>query len=165
MKTSPLFAVLFCLISSVIFAQNKEFSIVKTAVAEVRIPGEWKQLNTTDDSGQTYLKNNEDVVIAVAMNPKKAYSFFETGKSDFDNVKAFYKWDSDYRKEGNFKTNKIKENAKLQYVIWKFNDGKLDNVFLFGSVKDNFINLLVFTDNWTEAQKIEFLENLYKLNR
>ncbi len=53
----------------------------------------------------------------------------------------------------------------MGYVIWKFNDKKLDNVFLFGSSKDNFLNLLVYTNSWSENEKIEFLENLYKLNK
>lgn len=77
---------------------------------------------------------------------------------------AFYKWDSDYREEINFKTVKIKENSKLEYVIWKFNDGKMDNIFLFASVRDNFLNLLIYTDRWNEDEKVTFLENIYKLN-
>jgi len=79
-------------------------------------------------------------------------------------VVAFYKWDSDYREEINFKTVKIKENSKLEYVIWKFNDGKMDNIFLFASVRDNFLNLLIYTDRWNEDEKVTFLENIYKLN-
>ena len=37
--------------------------------------------------------------------------------------------------------------------------------FLFGSSKDNFLNLLVYTDKWSEEQKINFLEELYQLNK
>lgn len=68
-------------------------------------------------------------------------------------------------KENNFKTKKIKENSKQEYIIWKFNDGKLDNVFLFGSSKDNFRNLMVYTDSWSGDEKLIFLENLYNLNK
>lgn len=141
------------------------YSIVKTNTNDVKIPGKWTQLNTMDDSGQTYFQNSDKVIIAVALNPKKAYPFFKNEKNDFKSVEQFYKWDSDYRKELKFKTKKIKENSEAEYIIWKYNDGKIDNVFLFGSVKDNFINLLVYTTDWSENEKIMFLENIYKLNK
>ncbi|TXF77342.1 hypothetical protein [Chryseobacterium sp.] len=149
-----------------IFCQDlMGYSILKTNSGEVKIPGNWVQLNKIEDSGQTYLKNKDGVIIAIAQNPKKAYSFFKSNKSDFENVKLFYIWDSDYRKENKFKTEKIKENSKLEYIIWKYNDEKEDNIFLFGSTKNNFLNLLVYTDKWSQDEKIIFLENLYKLNK
>lgn len=158
--------VLIILISTYSFCQEKEtFSIVKTSSGDVKISGIWEQLNTLDDSGQTYLKNKEGVIIAVAQNPKNAYSFFKSTASNFVNVKLFYKWDSDFRKENNFKTDKIKENSKDEYIIWKYNDGKYDNVFLFGSIKNTFLNILVYTSIWNEEEKILFLENVYKTNK
>ncbi|WP_353078569.1 hypothetical protein [Flavobacterium sp.] len=158
--------VLIILISTYSFCQEKEtFSFVKTSSGDVKISGIWEQLNTVDDSGQTYLKNKEGVIIAVAQNPKNAYSFFKSTASNFVNVKLFYKWDSDFRKENNFKTDKIKENSKDEYIIWKYNDGKYDNVFLFGSSKNTFLNILVYTSIWNEEEKILFLENVYKTNK
>jgi hypothetical protein len=164
-KLNLLFVLLF-LLPNFIFCQDIiEYSTVKTKSGDVKIPGNWEQLNTMDDSGQTYLKNKEGIIIAIAQNPKKAYPCFKSNESDFENVKLFYTWDSDYYKENKFKTEKIKENPKLEYIIWKYNDKKLDNVFLFGSSKNNFLNLLVYTSNWSEDEKIIFLENLYKLNK
>ena len=149
-----------------IFCQNDIiFSNVKTNVGEVKIPGNWQQLNKIDDSGQTYLKNKEGIIIGVAQNYKKAYSFFKNNLSDFENIQLFYRWDSDYYKESKFTVKKIRENSELEYIIWKYNDKKLDNVFLFGSSKGNFLNLLVYTAIWSEDEKIIFLENLYKLNK
>lgn len=142
-----------------------DFSTVKTHTGDVKIPGNWEQLNSINDSGQTYLKNSEGIIIAIAQNPKKSYPFFKSNKSGFENVKLFYKWDSDYMKESKFKTDKIKENAESEYIIWKYNDGKFENVFLFGSDKDNFLNLMVCTTNWDEDKKVLFLENLYQLNK
>ncbi|HSD14375.1 MAG TPA: hypothetical protein VLB74_06980 [Flavobacterium sp.] len=164
MKLNLLLTILFFL-PSVVFSQDITISTVKTNSGDIKIPGKWTQLNTMDDSGQTYLKNDEGIIIAIAQNPKKAYPFFKSNKSDFENVKEFYKWDSDYRKENNFKTEKLKENSKSEYVIWKYNDQKLDNVFLFGSSKSSFLNFLVYTNLWSEDQKIEFLEKLHELNK
>ena len=154
------------LTSNFIFCQNnKEFTTLKTNTSDVKIPGIWEQLNKMNDSGQTYMKNAEGIIIAIAQNPKKAYPTFKKTESDFENVKLFYKWDSDYYAENKFKTKLLKENSNQEYIIWKYNDNKLDNVYLFGSSKDNFLNLLVYTDNWSEDKKITFLEELYKLNK
>ncbi len=166
MKNLKLLFVLLILLPNLIYCQDTtEYSKVKTNTGEVKIPGKWEQLNKMDDSGQTYLRNKEGVIIAIAQNPKKAYPFYKSNVSDFENVTLFYTWDSDYYKENKFKTDKIKENTELEYIIWKYNDKKLDNVFLFGSSKNNFLNLLVYTTNWKEEEKIIFLENLFKLNK
>lgn len=166
MKILKLMFVLLVFLPKFIFSQdNTDYSKVKTNSGDVKIPGNWEQLNKMDDSGQTYLKNKDGVIIAIAQNPKKAYSFFKNNISDFENVKLFYTWDSEYYKENNFYAEKIKENAELEYIIWKYNDKKLDNIFLFGSSKSNFLNLLVYTNNWSEDEKIIFLENLFKLNK
>lgn len=166
MPRLKLMIMVFFFLSNFIFCQDSmDYSKVKTNSEEVKIPGNWEQLNKMDDSGQTYLKNKDGVIIAIAQNPKKAYPFFKSNATDFENVTLFYKWDSDYYKENKFKTEKIKENAESEYIIWKYNDKKLDNVFLFGSTKNNFLNLLVYTNNWSEDEKIIFLENLFKLNK
>ena len=157
--------ILFFLPNSIFCQDSPQYSTVRTNTNEVKIPGNWEQLNKMDDSGQTYLKNDEGIIIAIAQNPKKAYSFFKSNETDFENIKLFYQWDSDYYKENKFKTAKIKENAALEYIIWKYNDNKADNVFLFGSTKNNFLNLLVYTTKWSEEEKILFLENLFKLNK
>jgi hypothetical protein len=166
MKNLKLLFVLLIFLPNLIYCQDTtEYSKVKTNTGEVKIPGKWEQLNKMDDSGQTYLRNKEGVIIAIAQNPKKVYPFYKSNVSDFENVTLFYTWDSDYYKENKFKTDKIKENTELEYIIWKYNDKKLDNVFLFGSSKNNFLNLLVYTPNWKEEEKIIFLENLFKLNK
>lgn len=165
MKKIIIFSILLFILPIFNYAQEKVFSNVKTNSGEVKIPGEWKQLNSMDDSGQTYLKDGNGVIIAIAKNPQKAYSFYKNDNSDFENVKEFYKWDSNYRSENNFKTKKLKENSKLNYIIWQYNDGKLDNIFLFGVVGNFFLNLLVYTDLWNESEKIEFLENLFEINK
>lgn len=166
MKQLYFILIAFVFSSNFIFCQDTSvFTKVKTNSGEVKIPGNWDQLNKMNDSGQTYLKSKDGVIIAIAQNPKKSYSFFKSNISDFENVKLFYTWDSDYYIENKFITNKIKENSESKYVIWKYNDKKMDNVFLFGSSKNNFLNLLVYTTIWTEEEKINFLENLFKLNK
>lgn len=145
--------------------ESTDYTTVKTDSEALKIPGKWQILNTTADSGQTYLKNNEGIIIAVARNPMKSYPFYKNSATEFENVTLFYQWDSDYYREQKMNVSKIKENAALGYIIWKYNDKKLDNLFLFGASNNNFLNLLVYTKNWSEPEKILFLENLFTLNR
>jgi hypothetical protein len=165
MKKITLLLLVFFMPNFIFSQEVTEYSKLKTNNGDVRIPGNWQQLNTVADSGQTYLKNAEGVIIAIAQNQKKSYPFFDINLSDFENVKLFYTWDSDYYKENKFETEKLKENAELEYVIWKYNDKKLDNIFLFGSTKNYFLNLMVYSNKWSEEQQVLFLENLYKLNK
>ena len=166
MKKLTLSFLILLILPTYIFSQElNNFSTVNTDSGLIKIPGKWEQLNKSDDSGQTFLKNENNVIIAIAENPMKSYPFFKSNNSDFENVASFYNWDSEYRKENNFVTKKLKENSELKYIIWKYNDGKLDNIYLFGSVRNNFTNFLVYTKIWTEEEQMEFLENLYNLNK
>ena len=143
MKNIRIALMLIFLLPNITFSQDKnEYTTLKTNTSDVKIPGIWEQLNKMNDSGQTYMKNSEGIIIAIAQNQKKAYPCFKSNEIDFENVKLFYKWDSDYYIENKFKTELLKENDKLEYVIWKYNDKKLDNVFLFGSLKSYFLMTL-----------------------
>ncbi|QOW08875.1 hypothetical protein Q73A0000_00195 [Kaistella flava (ex Peng et al. 2021)] len=160
-----LIVALLFLVPKLGFSQDlMDYTTVKTNSGEVTIPGNWTQLNTLRKSGQTYLENDEGIIIAVAENQKKTYPFYKANQSDIENLKAFYKWDSDFRKKSNFQTQKIKESADSEFIIWKYKD-KLDNVFLIGSSENNFLSLLIYTNHWTQSEKIQFLENLYQLNK
>ncbi|WHF51570.1 hypothetical protein QGN23_14270 [Chryseobacterium gotjawalense] len=157
--------ILFFLLPHFIVSQDlMDYTTIKTNSGEVKIPGNWTQLNTVRQSGQTYLKNGDGIIIAIAQNLKKSYPFYKANRSDFENLKAFYKWDSDLKKKHNFKTQKLKENSNLEFIIWKYKD-QLDHVFLFGSSEKNFLNFLIYTNRWTENEKIQFLENLYQWNK
>ena len=48
------------------------------------------------DSGQTYLKNSDNIIIAITKNPKRAYPFYAK-KNLILEIIAFYKWDADYK--------------------------------------------------------------------
>ncbi|TDM00392.1 MAG: hypothetical protein C4K58_04075 [Flavobacteriaceae bacterium] len=132
--------------------------------SNIQIPGKWQALNFEKSSGQQYFINEDRVILAIAKNPKVGYEFFDPKKSDFENVYAFYKWDSDYMIQKGLATNFILEDKESKFVIWKYNDKKSDNVFLFGNSKNHFVNLLIYTNLWDENQKVEFLKNLYFLN-
>ncbi len=161
-----IYIITLLLISNLILAQETPtITLVDTDTEEIQVLGEWQKLNTTSDSGQRFLMNSDTVIIAVAQNKKIAYPFYEKGISDFELVEKFHQWDTDWLESNNTETKQLKKDKKKEYIIWKYNDGTSDNVFLFGSSKDNFLNLLVYTEKWTEEEKIQFLEQLYELNK
>jgi hypothetical protein len=98
-----------------VFAQDTATcTLEKTNSIDTKVPGQWTFLNTVHDNGQTYLRNADNVIIAVARNPLKPYSFSKVKKNNFHNVTVFYKWDTDYSEKNDFKTQKLKENAKRE---------------------------------------------------
>ncbi|MFV8374344.1 hypothetical protein [Flavobacterium sp. LB1P71] len=72
-----MFIVLFFLPNFIFCQDIIDYSKVKTNLGEVKIPGNWEELNKMDDSGQTYLKNKDGVIIAIAQNPKKHILFLK----------------------------------------------------------------------------------------
>lgn len=131
----------------------------------VLIPGVWLTLNYEKSSGQQYYQNEEGVIIAIAKMPKKSYSFYKPSQKNYETIEAFTKWDTEYKEQNKYKTIILVENPELEYQIWKFkDDNQIDNVFLYGGIGDYILNLLVYTDIWTETKKIEFLEETLRMN-
>ncbi len=139
-------------------------TILNTDYGEVRIPGLWKEVSYEENSKQRFLKNDEGVIMGVALNPMKLYSFYSPYMNKFEVVSEFFKWEFDYRVGAGFKSSKIKENTTDNYIIWKFTENGIDNVFLYGAKSKLLTNYLIYTDQWSEQKKIDFLENTNSLN-
>ena len=137
---------------------------ISTEYGIVTEPGNWELFNYAEDSKQYYLKNSENIIIAITINPKKNYSFYSPTQTDLETVSDYYKWEYDYRVDNGFKTSKLKKDKQKNYIIWKFTEEGIDNVFLYGVKSEFLVNYLVYTDQWEEGKKIEFLEQLYELN-
>lgn len=145
--------------------QDKTTTSVKTNGGIVLVPGLWEHLNFEKSSGQQYLKNEKDVIIAIAKNPKKIYPFYKPTQSNYKTIKAFTKWEIDYQKEMKRKTRVLKKDSASTFQIWKFTDeNNIDNVFLYGGIDDHILNLLVYTNAWEEKEKMRFLEKTFTIN-
>jgi hypothetical protein len=140
-------------------------TVLTTDYGVLRIPGLWMKFNYQKDSRQHFLKNDEGVIIGIALNPMKLYPFYSSSRKKSKIVSDFYKWEYDYRVGAGFKCFQIKENKSENYIIWKFTEKMMDNVFLYGAKSDLLLNFLVYTDKWNEQVKVDFLEKVYSLNR
>jgi hypothetical protein len=137
---------------------------LQTDYGIVRIPGLWMKFSYEKESRQHFLKDREGVIIGVAMTPMKLYSFYAPSKNRSQIISDFFNWEYEYRVGAGFKCAKIKENKTDNYIIWKFTEKMIDNVFLYGTKSDFLINFLVYTDKWDEKKKIDFLEQFHSLN-
>jgi len=139
-------------------------TVLNTDYGIIRIPGQWVKFSYEKESRQHFLKNDEGVIIGVALTPMKLYPFYSPSKTKYEIISEFFKWEFDYRVGGGFKSSKIKENTTDNYIVWKFTEKMIDNVFLYGIKSDMLTNYLVYTDKWDEQKKIDFLEKINSLN-
>lgn len=139
-------------------------TVLNTDYGVVRIPGLWMKFSYEKESKQHFLKNDEGIIIGVALTPMKLYPFYSSSKNKSEIIADFFKWEYDFRVSAGFKCSKIKDNKTENYIIWKFTEKEIDNVFLYGTKSDLLSNFLVYTDKWDEQKKIDFLEKFYSLN-
>lgn len=139
-------------------------TVLSTDYGVVRIPGMWVKFSYEKESRQHFLKNDEGVIIGVALTPMKLYPFYSPSMSKSEIVSEFFKWEYEYRVGAGFKSSKIKENTTENYIVWKFTEKKMDNIFLYGIKSDLLLNYLVSTDKWDEQKMIDFLEKTNSLN-
>ena len=139
-------------------------TVLNTDYGVVRIPGIWMKFNYEKESKQHFLKSEDGVIIGVALTPMKLYPFYSSSKKKSEIVTDFFKWEYDYRVSAGFKCSKIKDNTTENYIVWKFTEKGIDNVFLYGAKSNLLSNFLVYTDKWDEQKKIDFLEKFYSLN-
>lgn len=134
----------------------------------VSIPDQWERTGYNKSSRQQFFRNKEGVVIAIAFGPSNKFEFnANNSKKEFQFVKAFYEWDSQYFVNSlGLKQVLIEENDTDNYIIWRiygeYDGSQVDTYFLVGDKRGIAHNYsLTRTDSWTIEQKIEFLKRLY----
>lgn len=129
----------------------------------VSLPGEWTKGIYGKSSRQQWFSNKDSVFLAIAFGPCNKYEFYKPELKDFNFVKAYYNWESDFYK------NQLKTESKIiladstnNFIIWQLFDNKnVDMYFLFGYNKCSIHNYCLTTEKWKEQEKIKFLQDLY----
>lgn len=103
--------------------------------------------------------------LVLALQPWNKYEFSQNNPEvTHDNfVRKFYEWDAPYLKERTGgQVSIVKENKEKNYLIWNLQRPHKENAyFLFGLKGDVAHNFNIAGDNWDEAKKIDFLEQLF----
>ena len=135
----------------------------------VSIPDKWEKSNYNSVSRQQFLKNKDSITMAIAFGLCNKFEFNANGnKTGFDFVKLYYEWDSKYYVDSHGLNREIIEKDSIDsYMIWRlygtYQNDKIDNYFLFGAKNCTVSNFMILnTDKWTKAKKLDFLKVLYK---
>ena len=81
---------------------------------------------------------------------------------EYDFVKAYYDWESDYFVKLGYEAKIIETDQSNNYIIWRLWGQKYDTYFLFGEREGRVSNFSVhITDKWTEEEKVKFLKSIY----
>ena len=123
---------------------------------EVSLPGKWEKWQYVSNARQQFFKNEDSVIIAIAFGPANKYEFNRNGLlKEYDFVKAYYDWESDY-------FVKLGYEAKIIETDQSNWGQKYDTYFLFGERNGRVSNYSVhIADKWTEEEKLKFLKSIY----
>jgi hypothetical protein len=141
----------------------------------VSIPGKWNKTHYNSVSRQQFFTNQDSSVkIAIAFERYNNYEFNKDGAhTGYNFLKAYYEWDSKYFIDVyGLKRQPIETDSINNYLIYRLygqtkkEKEEFDSYFLIGEKNGNISNLLVcYSDKWTEAEKIQFLKNLFLVKK
>ncbi len=130
----------------------------------IEIPGKWAKSSYNEVSKQHFFKDAEQTSLAVAKNPQSKFPFFTEGMSDMEFSTSFFKWEKEHYEKQGFKIEELEQITNEDFVLWKATENSANTIFLYGSKNGFAYNFALFTDNWTDDQRIEFLAALYESN-
>jgi len=139
----------------------------KLPFGSIGIPGKWTKVSYNQVSGQHNYMNADSVFTAVAINRASSYSFYKPNMTSNQTVKEFYEWDSKYLADNmNGTRTIIKQDTVNHFIVWQIKADnekyKVDNHYLFGSENGIIFSVFVSTKKWTNEQKTEHLQTVYK---
>lgn len=155
--------------TSMIISDNYDAKTNKTTLAllpygEIDIPGHWKKTKYLETSKQHFFEDYDSTIIAVAKAPQQEYSFYSESMSNLTFAEAFFLWDSEFYKENGYKPEVVNTDIKGDFVIWKVVDRNTNAFLLYGGKAGFAYNFGIFSDNWPDVEKINFLIELFTNN-
>lgn len=128
---------------------------------QINIPGHWKKTKYLEISKQHFFQDIDSTIIAVAKAPQENYSFYSEIMSGEEFAEAFFQWDSAFYSENGYQPDRVITEIKGDFVIWKVIDKNVNAFLVYGGKDDFAYNFGVFSDNWPDEQKINFLIELF----
>ncbi len=128
----------------------------------IDIPGQWTKTKYNEVSRQHFFLDKDSTSIAVTKNPQEKYPFYTDSLTDKEFAIKFFKWEKDFYEKQGFQIDE--KTSGDNFVIWTANRNDANTILLYGAKDDFAYNFAVFTDNWTEEKRIEFLTGLFERN-
>ena len=140
------------------------YSIALVDTVEFELPGEdWNLVGHYEVGGQYTFKNKQTkIAVTLSARDKTKFDFYNDSLTNFELVKAFYKWGADYwRQNPNCEISEIKNDTGKTYIIWRLKIPKGANYSLYGLKRDHLVGLNIDCKALPENEAIELLENIY----
>ncbi len=138
----------------------------KLPFGSIGIPGKWTKVSYNQVSGQHNFTNADSIFTAVAINRASSYPFYKRNMNSNETVKEFYEWDSQYLVgQINGERTIVKQDTTNHFIVWHIkaeNKYNIDNHYLFGCENGIIFTVFIDTKKWSEQQKVNFLETVYK---
>ena len=138
---------------------------------QVSIPGKWERTQYNSVAHQQFFTNSDSITITITFATTDKYEFNKDGtKKNFEFVKAFYEWESEYFATYNLDFEIIESDSTNNFIIWRlygsYKDANFNTYFLIGE-KNGFVKnySVMTTEKWETEQKIDFLKNMYLQNK
>jgi hypothetical protein len=130
----------------------------------VNIKGNWQKAGYYSTGRQYFLVNQAGAALAIAKNLPNGYSFFAAGKTNYDLVYDFYKWEAEYWVQNGAKQEILKKDRDKCYIIWRVFNEKVNTFFVFGQRGAFLTNYSIASEKMETDEKVAFLEDLYLKN-
>jgi hypothetical protein len=128
----------------------------------IDIPGQWTKTKYDEVSRQHFFVDKDATSIAVTKNEQEKYPFYAKDDTDIQFVRKFYTWEKDFYEKQGFEINE--KVAGDNFIIWTAIGKNVNTMFLYGAKNKFAYNFAVFTDNWTEEKRTQFLKEIFERN-
>ena len=128
----------------------------------IELPGEWTKTKYNEVSRQHFFVDKDSTSIAVTKNPQEKYPFYSENVTDKEFARKFYEWEKDHYEKQGFEIEE--KSSDDNFVIWTANGNNANTIFLYGAKNKYAFNFAVFTDNWSEEKRTEFLKKIFEEN-
>ncbi|BDC99475.1 hypothetical protein [Persicobacter psychrovividus] len=153
--------------TSVIVADSYDKSTNITTLSllpygSIEIPGQWTKTRYNEVSRQHFFVDKDSTSIAITKNPQEKYPFYHDSISDKEFAMKFFEWEKDFYEKHGYE---IQESSKSNnFVIWTASGNNANTIFLYGAKNKYAYNFSVFSDNWAEEERVNFLKNIFEIN-
>lgn len=128
----------------------------------IDIPGQWTKTMYNEVSRQHFFHDNDSTSIAVTKNPQEKYPFYSDTITDKEFLRKFFEWEKEYYEEHGYIIEEKSSNDN--FVIWTVNGNGVNTIFLYGAKNKYAYNFAVFTENWSDEKRTDFLKELFEEN-
>lgn len=151
------------LVSDAYDKETNQTSLTLLPYGTITIPGQWTKTSYNEVSRQHFFIDTDSTSIAVTKNPQEKYPFYRDNLTDVEFAEKFFEWEREFYEKRSFLIDRQGEEGQ-NYVLWKASGENANTLFLYGAKNGFAYNFAVFSDNWSDEKRVEFVKKLFEEN-